>query len=95
VNFRHAAALALVGWYLMVPPHLTDTTFDSKAPLSEWSVYAAFDTAVACDGAQASEEQGRKSKVAANPNNAAFKSLVKSLLSSQCIATEDPRLKEK
>ncbi|HEY9158671.1 hypothetical protein [Candidatus Binatus sp.] len=25
MNFRHAAALALVGWYLMIPPSLADT----------------------------------------------------------------------
>ena len=95
MNLRHAAALALVGWYLMIPPHPTDTTLDSDAPLSKRRVYDAFDTAATCDTARASEEQDWKSKADADPDNALAKFLVKSLLTSQCIATDDPRLKEK
>jgi hypothetical protein len=48
MNLRHAAALALVGWILMVPP-LTQTGPDSynlpadtSAPLSKWT-YKAVD----------------------------------------------------
>jgi hypothetical protein len=35
---RHAAALALVGWYLMVPPPMDGNpqTPDLSAPLSKW-----------------------------------------------------------
>jgi len=95
MNPRHAAALALVGWYLMVPPHPTATTLDSDAPLPKWRVYEVFDTAVACNTARASEEQDWKSKADADPNNAVTKFLVKSWLASQCIAADDPRLKEK
>jgi hypothetical protein len=37
MNLRHAAALALVGWYLMVPPY-NENVFrcDLNAPLTEW-----------------------------------------------------------
>jgi hypothetical protein len=44
---RHAAALALVGWYLMTPPILLKCP-DEGAPLSRWTVEEAFDTAREC-----------------------------------------------
>ena len=40
---RHAAALALVGWYLMVPPPDNLT-----APISAWEVAASYDTGKHC-----------------------------------------------
>jgi len=49
---RHAAALALVGWYLMVPPTENANHIDPFVPLSKWVVLRAFDTATACDDAQ-------------------------------------------
>ncbi len=44
---RHAAALALVVWYLMIPPNKKD-----DAPLSEWIVWRSFDSTEACQSAQ-------------------------------------------
>jgi hypothetical protein len=37
---RHAAALVLVSWYLMVPP-LVDEPYkvNTEAPLASWKVY--------------------------------------------------------
>jgi hypothetical protein len=93
VKPRHAATLALVGWYLMVPPRQTAMIFDTDAPLSKWSVYAGFDNAVTCDKVQASEEHDWKQKSKADPSNEIYRSLMKQLLGSQCIATDDPRLK--
>jgi hypothetical protein len=53
------AALALIGWYFMVPPILHDhlgphgrdalSLPDSDAPLSKWSIFGSFDTAAECD----------------------------------------------
>ena len=61
---RHAAALALVGWYLMVPPYSalktvtdattgqrrfpTQTEIEQAAPLSAWTLGAGFDLAAEC-----------------------------------------------
>ena len=45
---RHAAALALVGWYLMVPP-LFKKGIDLNAPPSQWEHRQAFDTADRCE----------------------------------------------
>lgn len=50
MNPRHAAALALVGWYLMVPyPDAPGKPPNFHAPLSQWNQMGAFDSAVACD----------------------------------------------
>jgi hypothetical protein len=38
----HAAGLALVGWYLMVPPH------EPLQPLSKWEVIRSYDSADQC-----------------------------------------------
>ena len=48
MNLRHTAALALVGWYLMVPP-ISRGSADFKAPMREWTkVEADSDTEAAC-----------------------------------------------
>jgi len=43
----HSSALALFGWYLMVPPQ-----DGSNAMLWEWKVEASFDSAKACEDAK-------------------------------------------
>jgi hypothetical protein len=48
----HPAALALVGWYLMVPPTKDANDIDPSVPLPKWVVLRAFDTAAAFDDAQ-------------------------------------------
>jgi len=46
----HAAALALVGWYLMAPPmYLPTYDVDVDAPLSKWKIVGSFDTADECN----------------------------------------------
>src|SRR5260370_346734 len=53
---RHAAALAFVGWYLMVPPAIgtDDTTwsFDTDAPLTLWTRTATFSSKQECEQAK-------------------------------------------
>jgi hypothetical protein len=62
-NIRHAAALALVGWYLMVPPltrfwWIGPERYDNAAPLSRWTNAQAFDRAQPCQVAQQSTGLG-------------------------------------
>jgi hypothetical protein len=61
MKLSHAAALALVGWYLMVPPdhprldNPNDRPFawQSSAPLRAWQIVESFDSATDCKrGAQ-------------------------------------------
>jgi len=50
MNLRHAAALALVGWYLMVPqPDAPGKAPNANAPLSQWNQMGAFDNASNCE----------------------------------------------
>ena len=47
-----AVALALVGWYLMVPPQLfiyKHWTIDHDALLPKWEIYGSFDSAQECE----------------------------------------------
>ena len=57
MNPCHAAALALVGWYLMLPPlqfvgpgnDYSLAIVDSAAPLSQWLPMMTFKTLQECD----------------------------------------------
>jgi hypothetical protein len=98
VNLRHAAALALVGWYLIVPPTRVDREglpeplpdksgffYDTDAPLSNWFNEGNFDSAAAC--AQSLSELRH------TPRATAADRIQES--AAKCVATDDPRLKEK
>jgi hypothetical protein len=88
---RHAAALALLGWYLMAPPvnPKLPEGIDAEAPLSHWSIMGSFDTASECVNLFAIRF---KKKQPPTPKGQLNHSLAKS---SECIATDDPRLKRK
>jgi hypothetical protein len=52
MKLRHAAALALVGWYLMTPPitgDMKEVWINYKAPLDEWTIIGErFDSKEGC-----------------------------------------------
>ena len=87
MNPRHAAALALVGWYLMAPPPFPHAkspfALDDTRPLAQWKLINSFDTAAACKARSTSIRDSPVDAVAAIGNAA------------QCIASDDPRLKGK
>jgi hypothetical protein len=91
---RYAAALALVGWYLMT------TNPRSSLPLSLWTITKSFDTAAQCEAVRLADEQQaardflRKQNVSVGQIN--FDSVVGwNLANELCIASDDSRLKEK
>jgi hypothetical protein len=53
---RHAAALALVSWFLMVPPGPNPATGYWRF-LSQWKVIATFDSEAACKETQAAHQR--------------------------------------
>jgi hypothetical protein len=97
MTLRHAAALALVGWYLMVPP-----TFDGQvrvninAPIAKWTYFESYDSAQQCEHERTTlalklsrtltQAQG------ANPRTTK-ESTATQFLFGKCVATDDPRLK--
>jgi len=79
---RHAAALALVGWYLMLPlPKHPD------APIAQWAHVDSFDSATECrDAAYHLIDRAKKNHDQAK---------LDTVMGFECIASDDPRLKEK
>jgi len=90
VNLRHAAALALVGWYLVLPP-ISDGKPDTSAPLSSWEQWRSFDTAESCE--QARDFKREQMKKYDEPKTGILWSEVFGVY-SKCISTDDQRLKE-
>ena len=77
----HAAALALVGWYLMMPPRDPLTYLpDRSAPMTQWLQLQAFDTAKECEAYKNYESLPKKDEVRWN------------YLLSDCVESNDPRL---
>ncbi len=100
MKLAHAAALALAGWYLLMPPmgKLGGDVLLYE-PLSQWAHEGAYDTAAACEAARASAITDAQ-KILDLPNQGPYIATVRqqqynATASEQCIASDDPRLKEK
>ena len=89
---RHAALLALVVWYLMVPPiELTrsgERAFNLHAPLSEWYRWDFYQTARECWDVDHDLFVRGESVLRIDPMDDA----ANAYLEAQCIASDDPRL---
>ena len=81
MNYRHAAALIVLGWYLMIPPRDARGVLQPQSALRKWKRAASYKTANEC-------EVGKFKALDANGNGSIF-------LESKCIARDDPRLKAK
>jgi hypothetical protein len=96
MKVRHAAALALVGWYLMVPP-LIEIEGKRKpnldAPISEWQQVDSFDSADACKQRLDDRLREMRDSTFSNPSDRPV-AIWQSQL-GECIASDDPRLKTK
>jgi hypothetical protein len=80
MKFRRTAAVALVGWYLMVAP-MHQSGFwsrfgmrfgDTNAPLNKWSIVGTFDTVRQCEAALSKRTPRQRE--------------------ARCVASDDPRL---
>ena len=100
MRLRHTVAIALTGWYLMVPPTGRNLRVGLAAPLSQWRTVGSFNSAGDCESGKRKglplleeriKEKAGKAGVAAQDSD------VQQLagLSLRCIASDDPRLKEK
>jgi hypothetical protein len=78
VTSRHAAALALLGRFLMIPPRDEKGVLQPRRPLRKWNRAASYNTAQEC-------EVGKFKALDAKGNGSLF-------LASKCIANDDPRL---
>ena len=68
---------------------------DLDAPLSEWGIFSSHDSAAECEQGLVAFYKLTKTELAANPADERDRIQFYQLESSQCIASDDPRLKEK
>jgi hypothetical protein len=86
---RHAAALILVGWYLMVPPMDNQGRTYATLPIKYWRLIRAFDSAKECE--EFVEQFAEKARI----RGEWYGVLKERTLSSRCVSTDDPRLNGK
>ena len=102
MSLRHAAALALVGWYLLMPPIDMEgekAKVDGSVPLSQWYHGArVYETQSACEEENAKLRaiaESHKNWIGPSGSVAAANDRYVLLTNQRCIATDDPRLKGK
>ena len=95
---RHAAALALMGWYLLVPP-LVNAPYkvDTEAPLTSWKVFQTLNTREECDksllAAKAKYQPTATAPVGTIKKGT--RAFALQMTFAQCHSSDDPRLKAK
>jgi hypothetical protein len=102
---RHAGALSLVGWYLILPPlnfvgaandPYSLAIVDSAAPLPQWLHMMTFKTLQECDNFSTRLARDLRKSVNTERDKKDVETLIEIWLGKyQCVATDDPRLKEK
>jgi hypothetical protein len=100
MNIRHAAALSLMTWLLMVPPHVPNSgEVNKSAPLSEWVTRRRFPHNQGCEAAKERLQKAGQAHEAEldtmgrrGPHNPEFHCF---LCQAQCVSVDDPRLKAK
>ena len=101
---RPFAALAFVGWYLMMPPDSAKIPHEveTEAPLSHWITVTSFDTEENCEKALANVQNNEQDPIALdktgklrryqkNPPDAALGKA--RAINAGCVASDDFRLK--
>jgi hypothetical protein len=101
-NSRHFAALAFVGWYLMMPPDSARIPHDveADAPLSRWVNVASFDSEDHCEKALTNIQNNEQDPITLDKtgrlkrydrNDAALGKA--RALNAGCVSSDDIRLK--
>jgi hypothetical protein len=104
LHSRHLAALALVGWYLMMPPDSAKIPHDvdSDTPISRWVVVTTFPDEDGCEKALTDIQNSQQDPVTLDKTGK-LKRLQKNdaalgkarALNAACLASDDIRLKGK
>jgi hypothetical protein len=104
-KFCHAAALAIIAWYLMIPPVNVDNRVDARAPLSKWRHGVSFDTedecklslkdAIANPMSEAEYQAAAKATLKAKMHPLSESEMARRTRESVCVSADDPRLKVK
>ncbi len=92
---RHAAALALIGCYLMAPPYQYgggSFPIDVHASRGDWFIMGAYDTAASCMKAEADARDAQSRDPRCKSKLGIDVYLCVRQLVADCIASDDPRL---
>ena len=84
MRYLHVAALALLGWYVIMPPASSP---DPNVPLSQWKIVKKFESELECK----EQEEFWHLYAKQPPNNYDWARNPRSY--AQCVASDDPRLK--
>jgi hypothetical protein len=84
---RHAAALALVGWYLIMPPRVNNE-LRPEMPLTDWVQLGVFDSDGECRKAGYDRQDEMKTSESNQGRVPQYQPWI-------CVASDDPRLKAK
>jgi hypothetical protein len=93
---RHAAALALVGWYIIGPPvrqPKTEPYLDEHAPYSEWKILRTASDQAQCEYGRVVLIQNLQDELTKFGNQ--IGPWAEQWFQAECIASDDPRLKPK
>jgi hypothetical protein len=93
MRLRHASALALAGWYLMVPPIKPHGEPDIHARFSKWAMDGSFDRATSCEARYHDFLDQAFTNRPTDHIDPQAERLFWQSQAAQCIATDDPRLK--
>ena len=99
---HHLAALALVGWYLMMPPDSPKIPHDvdTNTPIARWITVTSFDTEDNCEKALTDLQNSEQDPITLDKTGK-LKRLQKNdaalgkarALNAACVASDDIRLK--
>jgi hypothetical protein len=105
IGLRHAAALVLVGWYLLIPPVFSPmgghprAFNDLNAPINRWDIQGSFNSDASCEKEKArirKEAPLRLNFAHEHPEqdqNGNIAAVAEAWQRSECVASDDPRLK--
>jgi hypothetical protein len=108
LKLRHAAALALLGWYLIAPPYIESEphsgapVINLDAPLSPWNPRGIFDSEIECGKARvrSNDDADRAlGKIYKRSGRKPFRGFelttaeyLESMTWTRCVLRDDPRL---
>lgn len=71
MKLRHTAALALMGWYLMVPPFIGSTGIADQEPISAWQRFGPYNSESDCTKSKSKWQDFLKAPYADNDTSQA------------------------
>jgi hypothetical protein len=92
---NHIVGLALVAWYLMIPPLVNEPyKIDTQAPMRSWKVHQTFNTAEECKKSQ-SAAQSKYQHTATAPSGTikrGSRAFALQMVFAECVESNDTRL---